>query len=213
MTAFGKASYERYREFNHGVSAVTGEPLPEWDDMPVHIQSGWDASAEAVALVLAECPVDEDAPQPAHQIDPDCPVCAKTGGPHGVPQPAPELAADNSINSPGPRSEGVLAPELAALREQLSIANGALRDIRASYDTGTAAHDWAHRAQDEIGTIKPQPPREADALREELADIRDRLGNLARGLKLSASASSPSKKSDIERACATAVLDIARTPS
>ena len=70
MTAFGKANYERYREFNHGVSAVTGEPLPEWDDMPVHIQSGWDASAEAVALVLAECPVDEDAPgnEPAKVI-------------------------------------------------------------------------------------------------------------------------------------------------
>lgn len=70
MTAFGKASYERYRDFNHGVSAVTGQPLPEWDDMPVHIQSGWDASAEAVALVLAECPVDEDAPgnEPAKVI-------------------------------------------------------------------------------------------------------------------------------------------------
>lgn len=30
------------------------------------------------------------------------------------PQPAPELAADNSINSPGPRSEGLSAPELYA---------------------------------------------------------------------------------------------------
>ena len=70
MTAFGKANYERYRDFNHGVSAVTGEPLPEWDDMPVHIQSGWSAGADAVALVLAECPVDEDAPgnEPAKVI-------------------------------------------------------------------------------------------------------------------------------------------------
>lgn len=62
MTAFGKANYEGYREFNHGVSAVTGEPLPVWDKLPVHIQSGWSAGADAVALVLAECPVDEDAP-------------------------------------------------------------------------------------------------------------------------------------------------------
>jgi hypothetical protein len=70
MTAFGKANYERYRDFNHGVSAVTGEPLPEWDDMPLHIKSGWSAGAEAVALVLAECPVDEDAPgiEPAKVI-------------------------------------------------------------------------------------------------------------------------------------------------
>lgn len=62
MTAFGKANYEAYREFNHGTSAVTGDPIPVWDKLPVHIQSGWSAGADAVALVLAECPVDEDAP-------------------------------------------------------------------------------------------------------------------------------------------------------
>lgn len=103
--------------------------------------------------------------------------------------------------------------ERDALLEQLSIARGALRDISASYDTGTAAHDWAHRALDEIGGVKPQPPREADALREQLADLRDQLDNLARGLELSASASAPSKKSEIERGCAAAVRGIAKPPS
>lgn len=102
-----------------------------------------------------------------------------------------------------------LVAERDALLEQLSIARGALRDIRTSYDTGSAAHDWAGRALDEIGGVKPQPPREADALREQLTDVRDRLGNLARGLELSASSSHPSKKSEIERGCAAAVRDIA----
>lgn len=62
MTAFGKANYDAYREFSHGASMVTGDPIPQWDKLPVHIQSAWDAGADGVALVLAECPVDEDAP-------------------------------------------------------------------------------------------------------------------------------------------------------
>ena len=62
MTAFGKANYGAYREFSHGTSMVTGGPIPEWDKLPVHIQSAWDAAADGVALVLAECPVDEDMP-------------------------------------------------------------------------------------------------------------------------------------------------------
>lgn len=90
-----------------------------------------------------------------------------------------------------------LVAERDALLEQLSIARGALRDAGLSDDA--FARDVVTRALDEIGGVKPQPPREADALREQLADVRDRLGNLARGLELSASSSHPSKKSEIER--------------
>ena len=70
MTAFGKANYEAYREFSHGKSMVTGKPIPEYDELPWDIQSAWDAGADGVALVLAECPVDEDAPgsEPAKVI-------------------------------------------------------------------------------------------------------------------------------------------------
>lgn len=53
---------------------------------------------------------------------------------------------------------------------------------------------------------------ERDALRELLDIMRGRLGDLARGLDVSAASTAPSKKSEIERGCATAVLDIARPP-
>jgi hypothetical protein len=52
-----------------------------------------------------------------------------------------------------------------------------------------------------------------DALRKQLDIMRGRLGDLARGLDMSAASTAPSKKSEIERACATAVLDIARPPT
>jgi hypothetical protein len=59
---------------------------------------------------------------------------------------------------------------------------------------------WPHAAQ---------TARELDELREQLAAIRERLGNLAAGMELSATTSHPSKKSEIERGCAKAVREIA----
>lgn len=50
---------------------------------------------------------------------------------------------------------------------------------------------------------------ERDALRKQLDIMRGRLGDLARGLDVSAASTAPSKKSEIERGCATAVRDIA----
>ena len=52
-------------------------------------------------------------------------------------------------------------------------------------------------------------PGEADRLREQLTGTRDRLENLAAGMELSASVTSPSKKSAIEQQCAAAVRGIA----
>jgi hypothetical protein len=101
--------------------------------------------------------------------------------------------------------------ELDALREQLATATGALRDIKDSYDTGTAAHDWARKALDDIGGVKPAQPGEATRLREQLQGIREQLGNLASGMEMSARTSDPSKKSEIEYGCARAVRAIART--
>lgn len=57
MTFFGKANYEAYREFSRGASLVTGEPIPAWDDLPVHVQSGWDAGADAALALAAQAQV------------------------------------------------------------------------------------------------------------------------------------------------------------
>lgn len=53
--------------------------------------------------------------------------------------------------------------------------------------------------------------RAAAAERELLASLRERLENLAAGMQMSASATAPSEKSEIESGCAMAVLGIARS--
>jgi hypothetical protein len=98
---------------------------------------------------------------------------------------------------------------LAAAREQLAIATGALSHIKDGHDAGTHAHDVAHSALDEIDGVKPAALGEAAQLREQLAATLERLENLAGGLELSATATAPSRKSDIERGCAGAVREIA----
>lgn len=63
--------------------------------------------------------------------------------------------------------------------------------------------------RDEITRITDQRNRvsdTADQLREQLGVLQDRIGNLAAGLKLSASSSHPSKKSEIETGVADALL-------
>jgi hypothetical protein len=50
--------------------------------------------------------------------------------------------------------------------------------------------------------------QERDQLQEQLGRLQDSIGNLAAGLKLSADASRPSKKSEIEDGAAAALLGI-----
>lgn len=71
--------------------------------------------------------------------------------------------------------------------------------------TGT----YDHRS---CGKLLAQARRERDAARAELADVRERLLNLAAGLERSADATAPSKKSEVERGCAAAVRTIAEPP-
>ena len=49
---------------------------------------------------------------------------------------------------------------------------------------------------------------ERDEAREQLGRLQDSIGNLAAGLKLSAQATAPSKKSEIEDGVAAALLGI-----
>jgi len=62
MSDQGKANYEGYRAAAMGKSLVSGDPLPEWDELPHLIRLAWDAGACSVELWLAEAPVDEDMP-------------------------------------------------------------------------------------------------------------------------------------------------------
>ncbi len=45
----GRAAYEAYRAYSGGLSLATGQPIPDWDELPIVIQAAWQASAEAVA--------------------------------------------------------------------------------------------------------------------------------------------------------------------
>lgn len=43
-----RAGYEGYKRATGGRSAVTGDPLPEWDALPDGVQNAWFAAAEAI---------------------------------------------------------------------------------------------------------------------------------------------------------------------
>jgi hypothetical protein len=49
MENIGKIGYDAYREHSGGVSLVSGEPLPFWDDQSPEIRAAWDAAALAVS--------------------------------------------------------------------------------------------------------------------------------------------------------------------
>lgn len=44
----GQIAYEGYGERADGVSLVSGEPLPGWDDLSPVIAEAWEAAAQAV---------------------------------------------------------------------------------------------------------------------------------------------------------------------
>lgn len=44
----GKVAYDAYRATTGGHSAVTGQPLPEWEDQSEQIREAWSAAARAV---------------------------------------------------------------------------------------------------------------------------------------------------------------------
>lgn len=48
----GAIAYNAYRDTTGGVSLVTGDPLPGWDELPDPIRNAWDAAANAVRETL-----------------------------------------------------------------------------------------------------------------------------------------------------------------
>lgn len=49
----GRWAYEAYCATTHWRSAVTGEPLPPWDEQREDIRAAWRAAAEAVRAGVA----------------------------------------------------------------------------------------------------------------------------------------------------------------
>jgi hypothetical protein len=53
-TYLGRVAYEAYRNSSRGVSLVSGQELPNWEDQRDEIQSAWCAAAQAVQRDLGE---------------------------------------------------------------------------------------------------------------------------------------------------------------
>lgn len=49
-----EAGYNAYRESTGGVSAITGDPLPDLKDTPASVQRAWRAAAGAIDQAITE---------------------------------------------------------------------------------------------------------------------------------------------------------------
>jgi len=47
----GRAAYEAYRACFGGRSAVSGDPLPDWDGQRPDIREAWRAAADAAVMI------------------------------------------------------------------------------------------------------------------------------------------------------------------
>jgi hypothetical protein len=46
--SYGQRAYEAYRIASGGSSLISGDPIPEWDQLEPKIQKAWAAAASAV---------------------------------------------------------------------------------------------------------------------------------------------------------------------
>ena len=51
---WGEIAYEAYRRESGGVSLVSGDPIPEWDELPAAIRYAWNEAAQAVRYACAD---------------------------------------------------------------------------------------------------------------------------------------------------------------
>jgi hypothetical protein len=115
---------------------------------------------------------------------------------------------------------GVLArckchPEAPRLRQYRTCPACHDQIYEWELETHLQAHDTTEeRPLSEIypekGDVIGHLENERAGLAEQLADLRDRIDSLALGLETSARTSHPSKKSEIERGCASALRDLLR---
>lgn len=53
LELLGKAAYLAYRESVGGISAISGDPLPMWEQCPPVVREGWRAAADAVLMMAS----------------------------------------------------------------------------------------------------------------------------------------------------------------
>lgn len=212
----GQAVREAFGTWYADPSWKTGEP---WGELPSWLREKWESIAQAGIAAYIEAnggdPVDARAVilEAAAAREPDAapdPADAMFGplpGRWSDPQPAPELAADNSINSPGPRSEGVPAPELAAamaepreLRKIISELLGMFRAVSGGWGARTSSSRLRKIAGRAGVPWNEFPPSRTVLGGTGDTTYRDEIVKLVYELEASSQQTSPSKKSDIERA-------------
>lgn len=54
MTSYGQIAYDAYCQASGSKSLVTGQTLPEWDDLPPAIRAAWVEAAIAVHRSIAQ---------------------------------------------------------------------------------------------------------------------------------------------------------------
>ena len=54
MDTLGQVAYEAYRASTGGVSLVSGDRLPSWEDQAPEIQAAWEAGAQAAVAAYIE---------------------------------------------------------------------------------------------------------------------------------------------------------------
>jgi len=55
IKVLGIAAYVAYCQATGGVSLVSGDKLPKWEDLSIDIQTAWIAAAEAVSEEIMLC--------------------------------------------------------------------------------------------------------------------------------------------------------------
>lgn len=133
-----------------------------------------------------------------------------------APQPAAASASQvrrHAEQRDAPELRATLAALLAGWREELAeepmypdqhAVHGQLDDCANALAAVLGQHPEAHPAPE----LAAAESRQLEETRERLGLLEDGIGNLAAGLKLSADASRPSKKSGIEDGCAAALLGL-----
>jgi hypothetical protein len=54
IMTYGRTAYEKYAAVSDGKSLISGEPLPDWNELKPSIQRAWNAAGNAVADSLLD---------------------------------------------------------------------------------------------------------------------------------------------------------------